>query len=99
MTEPVLYRKLLENLEQVKSHNSQYFVVDDNIKLSMILLDTALVKGVYIDRAKNLTAEYYDVAHKDRDLYTYKRKSAKKEPKSTSTESWLKFVKESKGEK
>ena len=62
MCEKSLYNKLVQNHTEVAKLNGQYFIVKDRIELKMKLLDTKVITGdVYIDRAKNLSAQYYEV--------------------------------------
>jgi hypothetical protein len=62
MCERSLYRKLDQNFRDIGRLNSEFFLVAQNIQLKMKLLDTRVIQGsVYIDRAKNLSAHYYEV--------------------------------------
>ena len=45
----------------IRSHNCEYFAVSHKIQLKMKLLDTKIVDGIYLDRAKNLSSHYYNV--------------------------------------
>jgi len=40
---------LAENFAMVEKHNSKIFAVEQDIKLKLKLLDTKIIKGVYID--------------------------------------------------
>eukprot|EP00347_Sterkiella_histriomuscorum_P001976 403369947 len=73
MCEKSLYKKLDENFRIMNSHNCEYFTVAENIKMKMKLLDTRIIDGIYLDRSKNLSSNYYDVVEK-KEKTTYSRK-------------------------
>ena len=74
MCERQIYQRLNDNFQQIAKYNSRLFCVTKDIKMKMKLLDTRIVKGVYIDRSKNLGNEYYTVEN-DKTKTIYKRKS------------------------
>ena len=82
MCERTLYRRIDQNFQDINRLHGKYFQVAEKIQLKMKLLDTKVINGgVYIDRTKNLSKEYYDVVEGDdksgkrRDLkITYKKK-------------------------
>lgn len=49
MCEKNLCKKLESNFKDIDRQNGRYFMVADNIKMKMKLLDTKIIKGVYID--------------------------------------------------
>jgi hypothetical protein len=49
MCEKTLATRLSTNAKDLEKLNGKYFLVAENIKLKMKLLDTKIVKGVYID--------------------------------------------------
>lgn len=76
MCEKSLYNRLVQNHNEVARLSGQYFTVKDRIELKMKLLDTKVITGdVYIDRAKNLSAQYYEVTHDKQDKVIYKKRS------------------------
>lgn len=63
MCERTLYRALDRNHQDLTAKfNAEYYLVAEKIQMKMKLLDTKVITGgVYIDRAKNLSAHYYEV--------------------------------------
>jgi hypothetical protein len=75
MCEKQLYRRLVENQTEVERMGFAYYLVADKIQMKMKLLDTRVISGVYLDRSKNLSAQYYEVQEeKDKTVYTKKSK-------------------------
>jgi hypothetical protein len=50
--------------------------VDDNIKMKIKLLDTKIIKGLHIERSKNLNSSFYDIKETP-DIIEYKKKNEK----------------------
>ena len=73
MCERNLYKKLEENYITLERLNAKYFCVTKDIKMKMKLLNTMIVKGVYIDWSKNLPSHYY-TKEQDKVKEIYKRK-------------------------
>jgi hypothetical protein len=61
MCEKSLYRLIESNYNEMDKLNGKYFQVAKNIKLKMKLLDTKIIKGVSIERSKNLSSHYYSI--------------------------------------
>ena len=61
MTEPKVYNRLQENAKKLRSLNTRYYTVQDNIKMKMKLLDMYMIEGIYIDRRKNKDKEQYAI--------------------------------------
>ena len=60
MCERKLLLQIRQNFKDIDRHNYRFFSVAENIKLKMKLLDLRLVRGVYINRAKNFSEQYYE---------------------------------------
>lgn len=73
MCEKKLYKKLESNSKDIERLNGEYFLVAENIKLKMKLLDTKIIKGVYLDWSKNIGAKSYNVTD-DKDKTVYQKK-------------------------
>lgn len=80
MCEQNLYNKILNNFEAIERNNCALFCEQKNIKLKMKLINTCIVKGVYIERKKNLGKDFYHVEQKKKGaLVQYTKKNKKVE--------------------
>ena len=77
MCEKNLYKKLDANLSEIEKMNGRLFLIKDNIKMKMKLLDSRVINGIYIDRSKNFTSPYYDVEETP-DKVNYRKKNPSK---------------------
>lgn len=62
MCEKTLFKALDKNYTDLTRLQGSYYLVAKDIQMKMKLLDTKIITGaVYIERAKNLRKDYYEV--------------------------------------
>jgi hypothetical protein len=76
MCEKRLFNRLIQNQSELSRLNAQYYLVKDKIELKLKLLDTRVITGdVYIDRARNLSGEYYEMTEERVDKVAIRKRT------------------------